>query len=43
VSCIEGTWYSNLDRVALDRIIDEHLAGGRPVEDLVFAVSGESR
>jgi (2Fe-2S) ferredoxin len=39
----EGTWYANLDRESLDRIIDEHLAGGRPVEELEFAVSGSSR
>ena len=36
----EGIWYAGLDRESLDRIIGEHLAGGRPVEDLVFAVSG---
>lgn len=34
----EGTWYANLDLDKLDRVIDEHLVGGRPVEDLVFAV-----
>lgn len=33
----EGTWYARLDIDKLDRIIDEHLVGGRPVEDLVFA------
>lgn len=32
----EGTWYANLDREKLDRVIDEHLVGGRPVEDLIF-------
>ena len=36
----EGTWYAHLTIEALDRIIDEHLAAGRPVEDLVFAVGG---
>jgi len=34
----EGTWYSNLTIEKLDRIIDEHLDGGNPIEDLVFAV-----
>lgn len=33
----EGTWYANLDIEKLDRVIDEHLIGGRPVEELSFA------
>lgn len=33
----EGTWYAGLDIDKLDRIIDEHLVGGKPVEDLSFA------
>lgn len=33
----EGTWYARLDIERLDRVIDEHLLGGRPVEELVFA------
>jgi (2Fe-2S) ferredoxin len=36
----EGTWYANLTEESLDRIIDEHLTAGMPVDDLVFAVSG---
>lgn len=36
----EGTWYANLTIDGLDRIIDEHLMGGRPVSDLMFAVTG---
>ncbi len=34
----EGTWYANLDIEKLDRIIDDHLIGGRPVDELSFAV-----
>lgn len=34
----EGTWYAGLDIEKLDRVIDEHLVGGTPVDDLVFAV-----
>ena len=34
----EGTWYAGLDIEKLDRVIDEHLVGGRPVADLAFAV-----
>jgi (2Fe-2S) ferredoxin len=33
----EGTWYAGLDKAKLDRIIDQHLIGGVPVEELVFA------
>ena len=33
----EGTWYADLDADKLDRIIDEHLVGGIPVEQLSFA------
>lgn len=39
----EGTWYAGLDIDKLDRIIDEHLIAGRPVDDLVFAVGGLGR
>lgn len=36
----EGIWYAHVTVESLDRIIDEHLVAGRPVEDLIFAVTG---
>ncbi len=33
----EGTWYGGLDTDKIDRIIDEHLVGGEPVDELSFA------
>jgi (2Fe-2S) ferredoxin len=32
----DGIWYYNVTPENMDRIIQEHLVGGRPVEELVF-------
>lgn len=32
----DGVWYHSVDERVLDRIIDEHLRDGRPVEGYIF-------
>jgi (2Fe-2S) ferredoxin len=34
----DGTWYRGVTTEVLDRIIDEHIVGGVPVDEFVFAV-----
>lgn len=38
VLCVQpdGIWYYNVTEANLDRIIRDHLIGGRPVEDLIY-------
>ncbi len=36
----EGTWYRACNADNLERIIQEHLVGGRPVDELAFARNG---
>lgn len=32
----DGVWYHHVDETLLDRIVDEHLGNGRPVEEAIF-------
>ena len=35
----EGVWYHSVTKEVADRIVDEHLVGGKPVEEFVFAMN----
>lgn len=37
----DGVWYHHVDEAVLDRVIDEHLRDGKPVEEFVFHRLGE--
>ena len=35
----EGVWYHSVTPELIDRILDEHIAGGRPIEEFVFVTN----
>lgn len=38
ILCVQpdGIWYYNVTEANLDRIIQQHLVGGKPVDDLIY-------
>ncbi|OIQ98980.1 ferredoxin, 2Fe-2S [mine drainage metagenome] len=45
ILCVQpdGIWYYNITPENLQRVVREHLVGGRPVEDLIFHRGPEAR
>jgi (2Fe-2S) ferredoxin len=39
----EGVWYGNMTPEGLDRVIEDHLAGGRPCDDCRFDPPDDAR
>ncbi len=44
ILCVQpdGIWYYNITPENLQRVVREHLVGGRPVEDLIFHLGPET-
>ena len=38
----DGIWYHHVDEALLERIIEEHLISGKPIEEYVFHRLGEN-
>lgn len=38
----DGIWYHHVTDAVLDRIVEEHLIGGQPVEEFIFHRLGEN-
>lgn len=45
ILCVQpdGTWYYGVTDAVMDRIVSEHLVGGRPVAEHVFHQAAEDR
>lgn len=38
----DGVWYHHVDELLLERIVEEHILGGQPVEEHIFHQHGET-